>query len=170
MCVGRYVAMKTKGQYAYNMYILYMIHTSAPSLLVRQGFMQFSWIYPDYSSHYSSITLILGSVRKQGPFLLNPMPQLPAPSIVPFVSGKLWDPDIERRRKVTSWKILLMAGKGGGWGGKSFESPSGVYICFFFFVCLFVLVLVLFFWFSNMMGDKGRRDEKAMEGCGVTEA
>lgn len=135
---------------------------------MRQGFMRFSWIHPDNSSQYSSITLILGSVRQQAPFLLNPMPQLPAPSIVPLVSGKLWDPDVERT--APSWKILLVAGKQGGWEERALSHLVVFIPAFSFFFCS-CLVLVLFLWFRvTWRGTKGEEMGKQWRGVRVTEA
>lgn len=98
---------------------------------------------------------------RQAPFLLDSMPQLLTLSIVPLVSGKLWDPNSEKRRKAPSWTLLLCSWElGGGWGGEGFESSSSVYLCFFFF-----------FWFSVAWSRmKGGETGKQQRGVGVMQA
>lgn len=117
------------------------------------------------SSQYSYTMLIRrkGSARQQDPFLLDSKLHLLAPPIVPLDSGKLWDPDLGEEKHPAE-SSCVAAGKGGGWGGEGFESPSGVYLCFFFFV-------FLFFWFSvAWSGTKGEKTGKRRRGVGVTEA
>lgn len=122
--------------------------------------MLFSWIYPDNSSQYSSITLILGKgVLGSRPHFCWIQSSSQLLLIVPLVSGKLWDPDIERR-KAPSWKILLQDGK----------ERALSHLVVFISALSFLFGWLVGFGFvllvqCNMKGDEGRRDGKAVEGC-----
>lgn len=99
--------------------------------------------------------------EQQAPFLLDSKPQLPTLPIVPLVSGKLWDPNSEKRRKAPSWTLLLCSRKVGEHGEERALSRLAVFISVFFF----------FFWFSVAWSRmKGEEAGMQWRGAGVTEA